>query len=84
MCQRYGVPLAAAALQFPLHHPLAASVIPGAFKPEHVINNLALFRHEIPAELWARSEEGGADPGRRADALIPGARRARRALAQSM
>jgi aryl-alcohol dehydrogenase-like predicted oxidoreductase len=59
VCQRYGVPLAAAALQFPLHHPLAAAVIPGAFKPEHVVNNLALFRHEIPAELWGDLKKEG-------------------------
>lgn len=52
VADRYGVPLAAVALQFPLHHPLAASVIPGAFRPEHVEHNLKLFRHEIPADLW--------------------------------
>ena len=30
VCERHGVPLAAAALQFPLGHPAVASVIPGA------------------------------------------------------
>jgi D-threo-aldose 1-dehydrogenase len=59
VCDRYGVPLAAAALQFPLHHPLAASVIPGAFKPEHVTANLALFRHEIPSDLWGELKHEG-------------------------
>ena len=59
VCDRYGVPLASAALQFPLHHPLAASVIPGAFKPEHVETNLALFRHEIPADLWHELKHEG-------------------------
>jgi D-threo-aldose 1-dehydrogenase len=53
------VPLAAAALQFPLHHPLAASVIPGAFKPEHVTANLDLFRHEIPNDLWGELKHEG-------------------------
>ena len=33
VCERHGVPLAAAALQFPLGHPAVASVIPGAFQP---------------------------------------------------
>lgn len=59
VCQRYNVPLAAAALQFPLHHPLAAAVIPGAVKPEHVLRNLELFRHEIPNDLWADLKRDG-------------------------
>ncbi len=36
ICGRHGVTLAAAALQFPLHHPVVASVIPGAARPEEV------------------------------------------------
>ena len=36
ICDRHGVPLAAAALQFPLHHPAVATVIPGANSPEQV------------------------------------------------
>ena len=68
VCQRHGVPLAAAALQFPLHHPLVASVIPGAFKPEHVTANLDLFRHEIPADLWHELKHEGL---LRADAPTP-------------
>ena len=34
VCGRHGVPIAAAALQFPLGHPLVASVIPGGLSPE--------------------------------------------------
>jgi len=68
VCERYGVPLAAAALQFPLHHPLAASVIPGAFKPAHITANLALMRHEIPADLWRELKHEGLI---RADAPTP-------------
>jgi D-threo-aldose 1-dehydrogenase len=52
VCDRHGVPLAAAALQFPLAHPLVASVIPGLDSPERVIQTLALYRHQIPAALW--------------------------------
>jgi D-threo-aldose 1-dehydrogenase len=52
-CTRHGVPLAAAALQFPLHHPLVALVIPGAFRPEHVVGNIQHMRHDIPDALWA-------------------------------
>jgi D-threo-aldose 1-dehydrogenase len=52
ICDRHGVPLAAAALQFPLAHALVASVIPGLDSPERVAQTLALYRHPIPAELW--------------------------------
>jgi D-threo-aldose 1-dehydrogenase len=46
------VPLAAAALQFPLGHPLVASVIPGLDTPDRVNQTVALYRHVIPAALW--------------------------------
>lgn len=59
VCKRHNVPLAAATLQFPLHHPLVAAVIPGAFKPEHVRANLDLMRHEIPAALWHELKQEG-------------------------
>ena len=56
-CKRHGVPLPAAALQFPLHHPIVASVIPGGFKPEHVKANIGYMRHEIPDALWAELKQ---------------------------
>ena len=59
VCQRHDVPLAAAALQFPLHHPLVASVIPGAMEPDQVIRNLAAMQVEIPPDLWAELKRGG-------------------------
>jgi D-threo-aldose 1-dehydrogenase len=52
VCARHGVPLAAAALQFPLAHPAMAAIIPGAVSQEEVKGNLALMRHPIPAALW--------------------------------
>ena len=52
VCDRHSVPLAAAALQFPLAHKLVASVIPGLDSPPRVSQTLALYRHKIPAELW--------------------------------
>ncbi len=52
VCQEYGVPLAAAALQFPLAHPAVASVIPGPNTPEQVQLNVAAARHPIPSQLW--------------------------------
>src|SRR5260370_31867674 len=41
ICDRYGVPLAAAALQFPLAHPAAASVLPRPVSPAPVHSNAA-------------------------------------------
>src|SRR5712691_364971 len=52
ICDRYRMPLAAAALQFPLAHPAVASVIPGPVSPAQVQSNLQAVRHPIPAALW--------------------------------
>ena len=52
VCRRHDVPLAAAALQFPLAHPAVRSVIPGARSADEVRQNLALLRVPIPPGLW--------------------------------
>jgi D-threo-aldose 1-dehydrogenase len=52
VCDRYGVPLAAAALQFPLAHPSVASVIPGPLTAAEVALNVAAIRHPISSDLW--------------------------------
>jgi D-threo-aldose 1-dehydrogenase len=70
ICKRNNTPLGAAAMQFPLAHPLVASIIPGALEPGHVEANVGLFRHEIPSALWAELKEEGL---MREDAPIPGA-----------
>ena len=63
VCARHGVPLMAAALQFPLLHPAAVSVIPGASKPEHVRQNSANAETPIAADLWRElRKEGLIDP----------------------
>ena len=53
VCARHGVPLRAAALQFPLLHPAVVSVIPGAVSPAQARDNAANARRAIPGELWA-------------------------------
>lgn len=53
ICARHGVPLGAAALQFPLAHPQVVSVIPGANAPAQVEENIANMCHPIPRDLWA-------------------------------
>ena len=64
VCQRHGVPLAAAALQFSLRDPRVDSTIIGMSRPERVAQTLALASHPIPAALWTELEpliapEGG-------------------------
>jgi D-threo-aldose 1-dehydrogenase len=56
-CAEYGVPLAAAALQFPLRHPAVTGVVVGARSPGEVTDDLALAGAEIPEELWAALTE---------------------------
>ena len=53
VCARYDVPLAAAALQFPLRHPAVASVLLGPRSPAQLAQNLDLLDVQIPVELWA-------------------------------
>jgi D-threo-aldose 1-dehydrogenase len=59
VCRRHGVPLIAAALQFPLLNPQVTCVIPGAFSPEQMTQNLTHMRRDIPADLWAELRHEG-------------------------
>jgi D-threo-aldose 1-dehydrogenase len=52
VCLRHGVPLKAAAIQFPLAHPAVASILTGARSREEITENDALFRQPIPSALW--------------------------------
>lgn len=51
-CQRHGVPIAAAAIQFPFGHPAVRSVVVGASSPEQLAESLAMFSRPIPPDLW--------------------------------
>ena len=59
VCERHGVPLAAAALRFPFGQPAVASVIPGMRSAAEVRDNVRLFNTEVPGSLWEelRGEE---------------------------
>jgi D-threo-aldose 1-dehydrogenase len=59
VCARFGVPLPAAALQFPLGHPAIATVLPGARSPAEVEANLRFATHPIPGEFWRALRETG-------------------------
>jgi len=52
-CGRYGLPLAAAALQFSLRDARIASTIVGITRPERLSETLELAQQPIPHELWA-------------------------------
>src|ERR1700761_2005714 len=53
VCQRHGVELGAAAMQFPLFHPAMCSVIPGALRDAEVKQNIARLSVKISVELWS-------------------------------
>ena len=53
ICSNYGVPLAAAALQFSLRDPRIASTIVGMSRPERLAETITLAQYPLPDELWA-------------------------------
>lgn len=53
VCERHGVPLAAAALRCPLRHPAVSAVIPGLMTPEEVRWAAASLATPIPDALWS-------------------------------
>ena len=64
ICERYGVPIKAAALQFVSAHPSVVSVVPGPGSMEEMTDNINMMRHPIPTELWSEmSAEGLISPG---------------------
>ncbi len=68
ICERYGVPLAAAALQFPLAHQQVSAVIPGMGSARRIQSTQALMSHSIDKAFW---EELRASELIRPDAPIP-------------
>jgi D-threo-aldose 1-dehydrogenase len=68
VCARHRVPLAAAALQFPLAHPAVVSVIPGMSDAAEVAAAVRWMSVSIPNACWQELREQGL---LRADAPIP-------------
>ena len=64
----HDVPLAAAALQFPLAHPAVASVVPGLRDIAELRETFDWFHHAIPSAFWAALRGEGL---LRADAPLP-------------
>ena len=59
VCARHKVPLPAAALQFPLAHPVVAAVIPGARNASEVTSHWQWAHLAIPPALWDDLRENG-------------------------
>jgi D-threo-aldose 1-dehydrogenase len=68
VCKRHDVPLAAAAIQFPLGQPTIASIVTGAVSPFEVERNAAYVDMQIPRSLW---DELKAEKLLAADAPVP-------------
>ena len=67
-CVRHGVPLRAAAMQFPMAHPAVTTLVTGVRSVAHLDEYPALLAHPIPAALW---EELRAEGLIAADAPVP-------------
>lgn len=52
VCERHGVDMKAAALQFPLRHPAVKSVLTGCRSVVELDENVSLFHTQIPEALW--------------------------------
>jgi D-threo-aldose 1-dehydrogenase len=64
VCREFGVPLPAAALQFPLTHPAVCNVLPGPRSPQELDGILDWWDVKVPGELWtALAAKGLLAPG---------------------
>ena len=52
ICTTHGIPIQAAALQFPLMHPAVAAVVVGMRSPSEVEQNIGFLHHPIPDAFW--------------------------------
>lgn len=59
ICTQHGVTLAAAALQFPLAHPVVTCVIPGLSSAQRVDSTMKLFAEVIPGQFWRDLKAAG-------------------------
>ena len=62
ICDTYGVPLRAAALQFPLAHPAIEVVMLGARQASEWQDAMAMLRQPIPAGFWQALRDAGLLP----------------------
>jgi len=59
ICTRHGIPLPAAALQFPFSHPAVASVVAGLRTAQEVGHAVRWMQWYIPADFWRELRHEG-------------------------
>ena len=59
VCERHGIRMIEAALNFPLRHPSVVSVIPGGQSVSEVKSNRDILGKDIPAALWSDLKSEG-------------------------
>ena len=59
VCEKHGVRMIEAALNFPLRHSAVVSVIPGGQSVAEVNSNRAMLGRDIPAALWTELKSEG-------------------------
>ncbi|GIH09821.1 oxidoreductase [Rhizocola hellebori] len=69
ICDRYEIPLRAAAIQFPFGHRAVTSVVIGARTPAEVEDAVAMCAVDIPPQLWQDLRAEGLLP---LDVAVPG------------
>ncbi len=62
VCARHGIPLKAAAVQFPLGHPAVTTVVVGCRSKSQLEESLRMFELEIPGALWEELKAEGLLP----------------------
>ena len=53
VCDDYNVPLAAAAIRFPMRHPAATCIVIGAKTAAQLQQNVEWFDTDLPESIWA-------------------------------
>lgn len=59
VCDSHGVPLKAAALQFPLGHPSVACVVVGCRSVDQLDESIRMFEVDLPPALWQELKQKG-------------------------
>ena len=57
ICGNYNIPLAAAAIQFPLAHPVVKTVVTGAVNVKELEDNVSYLDVKIPNDFWQELKE---------------------------
>jgi D-threo-aldose 1-dehydrogenase len=58
-CDKFGISIKAAALQFSLAHPAAAAIIPGASKPQRIAEDHRALKEVVPDDFWHEIRKQG-------------------------